>query len=108
MFKNKVGLDLDTVYNYFYPKMIEFDDSDVNTMEILPPCIPKTAIERLIREIASELGEYSFEKEAIEALQQVSEEHIIELFKNAKDCSVNAGRKTITIEDFELVSKIQN
>ena len=31
-----------------------------------------------------------------------------ELFKNAKDCSVNAGRKTIMIEDFELVSKIQN
>ena len=96
IFESKVGLDLDTVYSYFYP----FEDSEINAIEIVPASVPRTSIESLIREI---LPEYNFEKEAIDALHQVAEEHIIELFKNANACANNAGRKTVSIEDFKLV-----
>ena len=102
IFKAKVGLDLDTVYNYIY---CSFEDSEITTIEILPECIPRVSIERVIREI---LPDYNFEKEAINALHQVAEQHLIELFKNANMCSKNAGRKTINVKDFELISSIQN
>jgi histone H3/H4 len=104
LYKNKVGLDLDTVYKYFYL----FDDSETTTIEIIPEeGIPKKAFKELVLEIASELGDYCFEKEALKALQQVAKEHLIKLFNNAGSCAKNANRKTITVEDFNLVSTIQ-
>lgn len=101
LFKAKVGLDLDTVYNYIYPS---FEDSEITTFEILPECIPRASIERVIREL---LQDYKIEKEAINALHQVAEEYLIDFFKNADACSKNAGRKTINVEDFKLISSIQ-
>ena len=99
---------------------IEFEDSDVEEIHITVEsdltvsededdkmCIPKSNFNKLVREILAEICGYEIEQEAIDALQEVSEEHLINLFNNAGACATNVGRKTITVEDFKLVSAIQ-
>ena len=84
---------------------MSFNDSEIQTVEIPSESIPRSAIERIIREIA---GDYHFEKEAIDLLHQASEEYLVELFKILDACSKNAGRKTINKDDFSLIQNINN
>ncbi len=111
-------------YEDVFEDAIEFEDSDVEEIHITVEsntesdltvsededdkmCIPKSNFNKLVREILAEICGYEIEQEAIDALQEVSEEHLINLFNNAGACATNVGRKTITVEDFKLVSAIQ-
>jgi histone H3/H4 len=118
------SLDVWGKYEDVFEDAIEFEDSDVEEIHITVEsntesdltvsededdkmCIPKSNFNKLVREILSEICGYEIEQEAIDALQEVSEEHLINLFNNAGACATNVGRKTITVEDFKLVSAIQ-
>ncbi len=103
LYKAKVGLDLDKVYNHFFP---QFDDSETVSINIIPEkCIPAKSFEHLVREIASQFGDYHFEKDALDALQEVSEEHLVKLFNIANLCAKHANRVTINVDDLKLASK---
>ena len=64
---------------------------------------PKQAIERLIREIAGSFkSDVRFNKQALLALQEGTEQYIVELFKQSQSFAIHAGRQTITVEDLQL------
>lgn len=68
------------------------------------PFIPKTPFKRLVKEIAQDFAvDLRFQKEAIDALQQVSEEYLIKLFHDANKCAEHAKRQTVTPDDIKLV-----
>lgn len=70
--------------------------------------IPKTSFKRLVKEIAQDFSlDFSFQKEAIDALQQVSEEYIIKLFHDANKCAEHAKRQTVALDDIRLVRSLR-
>jgi histone H3/H4 len=66
--------------------------------------IPKHSFQRLVREIAQDFSvDLRFQADAMDALQQVSEEYLINLFRDTQKCADHAKRETITAEDMRLV-----
>ncbi|CCV02394.1 Histone H2A-like protein [Armadillidium vulgare iridescent virus] len=88
---------------------VEEVEEDEEEEEITDDCgegsfIPKTPFKRLVKEIAQDFAvDLRFQKEAIDALQQVSEEYLIKLFHDANKCAEHAKRQTVTPDDIKLV-----
>ncbi|CAJ0644729.1 16191_t:CDS:2 [Entrophospora sp. SA101] len=50
---------------------------------------------------------FEFESTAITALQEAAETYLIELFQDARLCTIHAKRATLSKEDIELVLNIR-
>jgi len=69
--------------------------------------IPNTSFKCIVNSIGAEvLQEKELSAEAIEVLHKAAEEHISGLFKKAGKCAVAAKRKTVKLEDINLVKEI--
>ncbi len=65
--------------------------------------IPKKSFGRLVREIAQELGDdLRFQEDAILALQEAAEAHLIEVFKRANTNAIHARRLGINASDWKM------
>lgn len=71
------------------------------------PVLPRAAFERLVREIMQESSSQSvrLQPEALDALQQGAEDHLVALLTKSQKLALHAGRVTITPNDFELASE---
>jgi len=70
--------------------------------------IPKTAFQRLVREVAQQLDpSLRFQSAAIAALQESAEVYLTSLFEDANICAIHAKRQTIMPKDFRLARKLQ-
>jgi histone H3/H4 len=70
--------------------------------------IPKSAFRRLVREIASDFHpNMKFRREAMEALQEVSEDYLITCFLHAQKCAEHANRETLFPADMRLVRNLR-
>ena len=65
--------------------------------------IRKLPFQRLVREIAQEFKtDLRFQSEAIMALQEAAESHLISIFHDANNCAIHAKRVTIMPKDIQL------
>ncbi len=65
--------------------------------------IPKKSFGRLVREIAQELGDdLRFQEDALLALQEAAEAHLIEVFKRANTNAIHARRLGINASDWKM------
>lgn len=72
-----------------------------NSTELLLRGIP---FARLVREISQDLGcSFRWQKDAIHALQEAAEAHLIRVFEDCQRCAVHANRVTVMKSDFALV-----
>lgn len=62
--------------------------------------------QRVCREILQEVGEFRIQPAALEALQTVSEQYLVELFQYAGMCAEHAKRVTIMPKDLQLAHRI--
>jgi histone H3/H4 len=70
--------------------------------------IPKLSFKRLVQEIGQDFAvDLRFQPEALSALQQVSEEYLIQLFEDTQKCATHAKRDTITPQDMQLVRSLR-
>ncbi|XP_078388946.1 histone H3, embryonic-like [Cetorhinus maximus] len=69
--------------------------------------IRKVAFQSLVREIAQDLGVLLVQSSAVMALQEASEAYLVELFEEAKQCTIHAKRVTIMPEDIQLARRIR-
>lgn len=75
--------------------------------------IPKTRIQRLIREICREVippnkaGEFKWQSAALGAIHEASEAYLIGLFEDTNLCAVHAKRVTIMPRDIHLARRIR-
>ena len=71
--------------------------------------IRKLPFQRLVREIAQDLGKMSirFQSGAIIALQEASKAYLVGLLKDANLCAVHAKRVTIMPKDIQLARRIR-
>jgi len=71
--------------------------------------IPRLPFARLVKEVVT----YFFRKpwrwqaEAIMALQQAAESHLISLFEDANLCAIHTNRVTIMVKDIQLARRIR-
>jgi histone H3 len=71
------------------------------------PIIPRAPFQRLIKEIAHDLqGDLRFQKNAVDALREAAEMHIVRMFEKANLAAIHAKRITIMQKDVELVRKL--
>jgi histone H3/H4 len=69
--------------------------------------IPCTPFHRIVREITQDLGkDVNFKKEAMEALQDISEQMLVELFVKSDIVRNNIGRQTLHIEDVKFAKYV--
>ena len=71
--------------------------------------IRKLPFQRLVREIAQDLGKMSihFQSGAIIALQEAAEAYLVGLLKDSNLCAIHAKRVTIMPKDIQLVHRIR-
>ena len=70
--------------------------------------IRKLPFQRLVREIAQDFkGDLRFQGDAILALQESAEAHLISVFEDANLCAVHARRVTIMPRDIQLARRIR-
>lgn len=73
--------------------------------------IRKAPFQRLVREIADDLGLIStgtrFQSSAILALQEASEAYLVGLFEDTNLCAIHAKRVTIMPKDMQLARRIR-
>jgi histone H3 len=75
------------------------------TCDLLLPLQP---FQRLIREIAlSFKSDLRFEREALLAIQEAAEAHIICMFQHTQNLAIHSGRKTIQDKDLSLALHIR-
>ena len=75
-----------------------------------PPMIRKTAFQRLVKEVAEELGllpGLRFQSGAVSAMQEAAEAYLIQLFQEANFCALHARRVTILPKDLQLARRIR-
>lgn len=71
--------------------------------------IPKLSMERLVREIAQEYKtDLRFQGDAIEALQQASEDFIVDLFKKANVIRAHSKRETLGKGDIHVTRQVMS
>ena len=72
--------------------------------------IGKRNFGRLVREIARDFTtqELRFQADAIEALQEASEDYLVHLFEDANSCAIHAKRVTIMPKDIQLAKRLRN
>ena len=71
--------------------------------------IRKLPFQRLVREIAQDLGKMSirFQSGAIIALQEASEAYLVGLLEDSNLCAIHAKRVTIMPKDIQLAHRIR-
>ena len=75
------------------------------TCDLLFPLQP---FQRLVREIAlSFKSDLRFEREALLAIQEAAEAHIIGMFQHTQNLAIHSGRKTIQDKDLSLALHIR-
>lgn len=75
------------------------------TCDLLLPLQP---FQRLVREIAlSFKSDLRFEREALLAIQEAAEAHIIGMFQHTQNLAIHSGRKTIQDKDLSLALHIR-
>jgi histone H3 len=71
--------------------------------------IPYSPFHRLVREIMGDMGkEMNFKKEAMDAIQETSEQMLVELFLKSDITRANFGRKTLHIRDVKFAKYVTN
>jgi histone H3/H4 len=74
------------------------------------PCIPLAPIARLVKELTQEMyptKTINFQANAIQAIRQSAEAHIVTLMEDANLCAIHAKRITITPKDILLARRIR-
>lgn len=70
--------------------------------------IPKVTFQKLVRDISlNYIPDCKFQTEALFALQTACEEFLVGLFHDSNLCSMHAKRKTLMIQDVNLVKKLR-
>ena len=72
--------------------------------------IRKLPFQRVVREIAQEIGtidDLRFTPDAIFALQEASEVFLVNLMEDANLCTIHRGRITISPKDYQLVMRMR-
>lgn len=71
--------------------------------------IPQAPFKRLVREIADNVATpgMRFQEAAFSALQEVGEQHVVQLFEDAVLCASHAKRVTVTLKDIMLARRIR-
>mmetsp|Transcript_37051 Transcript_37051/g.37712 ORF Transcript_37051/g.37712 Transcript_37051/m.37712 type:complete len:129 (+) Transcript_37051:182-568(+) len=71
--------------------------------------IRKLPFARLVREIQTYFfrGEYRWQAQALIALQEAAESHLVGLFEDANLCTIHAKRVTIMPKDIQLARRIR-
>ena len=71
--------------------------------------LSKIPFQRLVREITEEMfkKQYRFTKDAMLALQEAAESHLIELFEDTNLLAIHAERVTIMPKDIQLACRIR-
>lgn len=70
--------------------------------------IRKAPFQRLCREIAQNIiHDIRFRPEAIEALQQASEDYLVHLMEDTNLCAIHAKRVTVQMKDLQLAKRIK-
>ena len=69
--------------------------------------IKKIALQRIIREISSNIGEYRFQATAIVILHEAVEAYMVSLFEDINLCTKHRNAVTITSKDIQLASRIR-
>lgn len=65
--------------------------------------LPKASFERVVREILSDIkSDCRLQSEAVEALQEGAEEHLVEILRVAQKYALHGKRITILPDDFNL------
>ncbi|GLE00423.1 hypothetical protein PINS_up009180 [Pythium insidiosum] len=69
----------------------------------------KLPFARLVREIQMEFTtrEYRWQAEALLALQEAAEAHLVRLFEDANLCAIHAKRVTLMVKDIQLARRIR-
>lgn len=71
--------------------------------------IPRAAVNRLVREIASTFkNDLRFKESAVNALQEAAEIYITGLFEDTNLCAISARRVTIKPQDMRLARRIRH
>ena len=71
------------------------------------PAIPKGPFDRMVRELTRDLlVDLKWSTNAMAALHEASEDHIVTVMGHANEAARSNGRKTITKKDFELVKDL--
>lgn len=72
--------------------------------------LPQLSVERVIREIAEEVSSDSvrFTKDALLALQEGAEQHLVEMFKEAQKLAIHSNRQTVSLADINLTDHAQS
>ncbi|CAJ0642830.1 3139_t:CDS:2 [Entrophospora sp. SA101] len=90
-------------------------EDSIDDVVVLENIVEKDEEERqeIIEEIATNIFQqhsnmgFEFESTAITALQEAAETYLIELFQDARLCTIHAKRATLSKEDIELVLNIR-
>jgi histone H3 len=71
--------------------------------------IRKLPFQRLVREVAQDLGGENtrFQAASIAALQEAAEGYLVELFEDTNLCAIHAKRVTIMPKDMQLARRIR-
>ena len=70
--------------------------------------IRKAPFQRLVREIAQDLGtDARFQSTAVLALQEAAELYLVGLFEDTNLCAIHAKRVTIMPKDIQLARRIR-
>ncbi|CAB9499018.1 expressed unknown protein [Seminavis robusta] len=70
--------------------------------------IRRLPFQRLVRDIASDIRkDMRFQGSAMEALQQASEAHLVDMFQCSNLCAIHAKRITIMPKDIQLARRIR-
>ena len=68
--------------------------------------IPTVSFSRLVREILSDMGDYSVRSKAMKALQCAAEEHMTDMFMEACRLAAYQRRDTVQISDLHYVLRV--
>lgn len=70
--------------------------------------IPKQSFQKLVREIAQDIkSDLRFEVQAIAALQEAAESHLVAVFQDANIGAIHNGRETVRLKDMRFAGQIR-
>lgn len=69
--------------------------------------IPRAPFVKVVKEIASDFGEFRFQDAAIEALRQAAEAYMVGVFEDTNLLAIHAKRQTIMPKDIQLARRIR-
>jgi histone H3/H4 len=72
-------------------------------------CIRKLPFARLVKEVQTYFSrkEFRWQANAILALQEAAEAHLVSLFEDAYLCTIHAKRVTLMVKDIQLARRIR-